>query len=118
MSAYLWQSSVPATLTAEFTSFATIMVFIILKKNIFAGHGSHGSVIPSLGGGWGSRGKNIKSSKSFSLWIGGQPGLQETLLKNGKLRLRIQIPSILTELLYPYLAASSSKPCPHAYAVE
>lgn len=107
----------PTTLTAEFTIFATIMIFIILKKNIFVGHDSHGSVIPSLGGG-ARRGKSIKSSKSFSLWIGGQPGLQETLLKNGKLRFRIQIPSILTELLYSYLAASSSKPCPHAYAVE
>lgn len=41
----------PTTLTAEFTIFATIMIFIILKKNIFAGHGSHGSEIPSLGGG-------------------------------------------------------------------
>lgn len=40
----------PTALTAEFTIFATIVIFIILKKNILAGHGSHGSVIPSLGG--------------------------------------------------------------------
>lgn len=98
----------PTALTAEFTIFATIVIFIILKKNILAGHGSHGSVIPSLVGRGAEAGASRVQSHSHC-------GLGDRLVcrrptEKGKLRLRIRIPSILTELLYSYLAASSCKP--------